>query len=83
MFPKDRYKALEEVRQILGLSKAQLRFFWSLLEKSSNGDLSFEVGNICIEFSTWDYDGESIPAKIHMKIKIKEKQVEHHLKYKF
>jgi hypothetical protein len=83
-FPEDKYKALEEVRRILGLTKAQLRFFWSLLERSSSGELNFHAGNVRIQFSTWAYyEDEPLPSRIYMKIRIKEKQIEHHLKYKF
>ena len=81
-FPKDKYEALEEVREMLGFSKEELSILFALLEKSVDGHLHFDVGDMTIEFHTFEFD-ESSPNEISLIVEASEKETTYRVEYDF
>lgn len=82
LFPKDKYEALEEVQKILGFTKEELSMLLTLLEKSIDGHLNFDVGDITIEFQAVKFD-ESSPSEISVIVELTEREITHRVEYKF
>ena len=82
LFPKDKYEALEEIRKILGFTKEELGMLLALLEKSIDGHLHFNVGDITIEFHAAELD-ESSPSEISVIVELAEREITHRVEYRF
>jgi hypothetical protein len=82
LFPKDKYEALEEIRKILGFTKEELGMLLALLEKSIEGHLDFNVGDITVEFHAVELD-ESSPSEISVIVELAEREITHRVEYRF
>jgi len=79
-FTDDKYKALEEIREILGFTEEGLRTFFAVLEKADDGYLDFSVGNVIVEFHKV---GDLCSGEISMTVKVEQKEVTHTTEYQF
>jgi len=50
---RDKYLALEEIRELMGLTHDEAITFFALLDKAEYGNLHFRVCDVCVEFHTY------------------------------
>jgi len=81
-FPKDKYKALEEIQTMLGFTDEELHMFFALLEKATDGYLTFDFGDLKAEFHTCVFDVNTA-SEISVKVEVEEKEITHSAEYHF
>jgi hypothetical protein len=78
-FPNNRYAAIEEIRTLLGFTKAEWKALLRALSKTDNGWLQYMFGNVTLDFKKF-VDIDEVHILIEKKTRNKSTES---LKYVF